>query len=251
MLHLASAVGFGTYFLYSNARNPSGVELSVREHTLHFTHDVSGDRYLYTSEQTGVVTIQSIQALLVSFFIITALFHLYYYLADGIVSNQYTEMIRNRNNYIRWIEYSITATIMLYIIAYLSGVKDQNIYYLITATNIAMMAQGQWIEVAAREQKDWITPMVTAFGLLLTEFYIIYRNFQKRNTAEQVDGFKQPSWMPTSVLIMFLFFLCFGFVSLICAWSGKEYYYIEVAYIMASFIAKNWLGRYVCVFVIP
>lgn len=251
MLHLASAVGFGTYFLSTNNSSPPGVELSLREHKLTFSDTNGNPSYSYTSEKTGEVSIQFIQGLLVSFFVITAMFHLYYYLADGYISNQYSDMIKNKNNYIRWIEYSITATIMLYIIAFLSGVKDKNIYTLITATNVAMMMQGQWIEEAVNNGTSWVTPMLTGFGLLLTEFYVIYNDFLKRQKAENVTGFKAPSWMPTSVWIMFFLFITFGMISLYSAYSGKSYYAVEVSYIFASFIAKNWLGRYVCVFVLP
>ena len=165
------------------------------------------------------------------------------------MSNQYSEMIKSKNNYIRWIEYSISATLMLYIIAFLSGTKDKNIFALITATNIAMMAQGQWIEEAVRDGKEWWVPMLTGFGLLLTEFYVIYHDFTRRKEAETASGFKQPGWMPTSLLIMFLFFLSFGLISLYGALAGKSYYGMVIMYIFASFIAKNWLGRYICIFV--
>ncbi len=250
LTHLSSAIGFGTYFLLSNTSTPLGVDLSIREHKLTVTDTLGNPSYSYTSEQTGIVTLKQIQALLISFFLITAGFHAYYYLADGSISHQYSEMIKSKNNYLRWIEYSISATIMLYIIAYISGTKDRNIYYLITATNVAMMAQGQWIEEAVRDKKQWCVPMCTAFLLLLTEFYVIYRDFKRRSMVENENGFKIKVTLSTSLLVMFLFFLMFGFIALYGVLSGQEYYYIEVMYIFASLIAKNWLARYLAVFVI-
>jgi Heliorhodopsin len=251
MLHFGSAIGFGTYFLAANqTATPQGVELSLRDHSLTFTDANDTLGYSYSSTQTGTVTIQFIQWLLISFFIITAFFHMYYYLADGFISNQYTDMIKNKNNFVRWIEYSISATMMLYIIAFLSGVKDQNIYYLITATNVAMMMQGQWIEESMRNGGEWWVPMLTGFVLLIAEFYVVFRDFYRRNTAEAVPGFTPPGWTGSLVWIMFLFFATFGFISLYNAYTGADYYYIEVAYIFASFIAKNLLGRYVAVFVL-
>jgi len=250
MLHLGSAVGFGTYFLASDSTSaPPGVELSLRDHQLTFT-DVSGNlSYNYSSTSNVVISIKTIQWLLVAFFIITAFFHLYYYLADGFISHQYSDMIKNKNNFLRWIEYSISATMMLYIIAFISGVKDTNIYYLITVTNVAMMMQGQWIEQSMRDGREWATPMITGFILLLVEFFVIYRDYLRRTTSENVQGFSQPGWMPSSVWIMFIFFITFGLISLYNAFSGTDYYYIEVMYIFTSFIAKNWLARYVSVFV--
>ena len=246
MLHFTSAVGFGTYFLAKNSSSPpNGVELSLRDHQLIF----SDMNYSYQSTENTVISMKSIQWLLISFFLITAFFHMYYYLADGFISNHYSDMILNKNNYIRWIEYSISATMMLYIIALISGVKDKNIYYLITATNIAMMSQGQWIEEALNRGGEWWVPMLTGFGLLLTEFYVIFRDFHKRQQAQSIDGFKPPVWMPSFVWVMFLFFIVFGLISFYNAVSKRNYYAIEVSYIIASFITKNWLGRYLALFV--
>ena len=256
LAHLSSAVGFGTYFLAKDTTpNQNGIDLSVREHKMVVSTDASGNAvmdssgnlvYQYTSEPSSVVSIGQIQTLVVSFFLVTALFHGYYYLSDGLVSSQYSDMIHNKNNYLRWIEYSISATLMLYIIAFLSGTKDRNIYYLITATNVAMMAQGQWIEEAVRDGKAWWVPMFTGFVLLLSEFYVILRDFMRRQYAENLPGFKPPSWVGSSLYIMFLAFASFGFISLYGAVSGKSYYAMEVMYIFASFIVKLWLARYIC-----
>ena len=254
LAHLSSAVGFGTYFLVKDTSTISGLDTSFRNHKMIVSLDTSGNAildngnlvYQYTSEQDSVVSLGQIQTLIVSFFVITAMFHGYYYMADGLVSNQYSEMIKNKNNYLRWIEYSISSTIMLYIIAFLSGTKDKNIYYLITATNVAMMAQGQWIEEAVRDGKPWWVPMCTGFGLLLTEFYVILRDFLRRQEAESVPGFKQPVWVGSSLYIMFLAFSSFGFISLYSSLSGTSYESIEIMYIIASLIVKLWLSRYIC-----
>ena len=254
LAHLSSAVGFGAYFFVNDTNTIPGIDTSLRNHKMIVSLDTSGNAlldngnlvYQYTSEQDSIVSIKQIQILIVSFFAITALFHGYYYIADGLVSHQYSEMIKNKNNYLRWIEYSISSTIMLYIIAFLSGTKDKNIYYLITATNVAIMAQGQLVEEAVRDGKPWWVPMCTGFVLLLAEFYVILRDFLRRQESESVAGFKQPIWVGSSLYIMFLAFASFGFISLYSSVSGTSYDSIEIMYIIASLIVKLWLSRYIC-----
>ena len=74
---------------------------------------------------------KDLRDLLISFFTITASVHTLY-LTDpyGI----YSAMIYDRNNYVRWIEYSVTATLMINIIARISGLKEEKALIL---TNLA------------------------------------------------------------------------------------------------------------------
>jgi hypothetical protein len=200
--------------------------------------------------------------MLIAFFVITGSFHLYYYLGNNELKEGesptwrtgYTYVIKNQNNFFRWIEYSITATLMLYVIAYTSGVKDTNVYLLLYATNIAMIALGQQVEVAVRDGGDWITPMVTSFLLLFAEFSIIARSFWQR--LGQVNAFLEenpsfsngrriPSWLNAMIIVLFLFFSCFGFLSLYASIRGTPYETVEKGYIILSFAAKATLGMFI------
>jgi len=307
ILHYVLAVGFSGYFVYVNKKYPNssvqGVELSMRDHTLHIdripkdsttcqslvpcfkdlscntlganpsTSTVCNDSgtcvHTYsTSTTTNTIDITVIQGMLVSFFLITGTFHLFYYLGGhpsktepggeplpATFSNNYTRMIDNKNNYLRWIEYSITATLMLYVIAWTSGIKDTNVYLLLYATNIAMMTQGQLAETAIRDGKDWRTPMITGFVLLIAEFSVIIRSFYLRlsqvksfvNKAENSDLVGNqtiPGWISAMIWVLFIFFSCFGIVSLIGA-GGVSYELVEKGYIILSFVAKAVLGVFV------
>ncbi len=266
VLHFVLAIGFGSYFLILNNKYPNdpveGVELSMRDHALEFSaEDVEGATVTATwvSKETRVVDIKTLQGMLISFFLITGCFHLFYFLANGEIekgketsfNNEYTRVIANGNNFYRWIEYCITSTLMLYIIALSSGVKDTNIYNLIFATNIAMITQGQMVEVAIRDGGDWKTPIITSFLLLFSEFFVIIRDF--RNRLNQVDSFlashpnlangvRLPKWLAFMIIILFIFFSCFGFISLWGAFNKEKYEQVEYLYILFSFIAKATLG---------
>lgn len=281
ILHYGLAVVFYFYFGYINNKYPNnsvrGVELTMRDHNLDVERiigncveddtticDASGNGFRsgWISGTTATVDIKTIQNMLITFFLITGTFHLYYYLGNNELKKGespsfgtgYTYVIQNQNNFFRWIEYSITATLMLYIIAYTSGVKDTNVYLLLYATNIAMIAMGQQVEVAVRDGKDWITPMVTSFLLLFAEFYVIARSFWQRlgqvNTFLEENpsvsnGRRIPSWLNYMIIVLFLFFSCFGFLSLYASIRGTPYETVEKGYIILSFAAKATLGMFI------
>ena len=281
ILHFSLAIGFGMYFANLNSTNPNqplqGVELTMRDHNLSLLNitgncvqnsnticDASGNgvQRVWLSGVSATVDIKTIQTMLISFFLITGAFHLYYYIGneellegeDPTWRTGYTYVIQNQNNFFRWIEYSITATLMLYIIAYTSGVKDTNVYMLLYATNIAMIAMGQQVEVAVRDGTNWIVPMVTSFLLLFAEFSVIARVFWNRlaqvntflkSNPSLTDNASIPSWLNYMIIVLFLFFSIFGFVSLYCSYMKTPYPMVEKAYIILSFLSKATLGMFI------
>jgi hypothetical protein len=256
VIHLVLAIGFMMYFQRINQLYPNdpiqGIELSVRNHNLELTRDaqnqVSGQ---WVSRETQIIPIKTVQNLLVGFFLVTAAFHLIYYATnDGL----YGKMIRNGNNYLRWVEYSISSTMMLYIIAMISGVKDDNVYKSIFAMNIAMIYTGQVVEEKVQNGENWYAPMFVGFMLLMAEFTIIVRDFQSRINDFKVfvdanpsltNGRTIPDWIKYMVWILFLFFSSFGFISLYGAYSGMEYEGVERLYLLFSLLAKATLAGFI------
>ena len=272
MVHYAFAIFCIWYFTRVNTDHPNqsikGIELSVRDHVLAVTeiqtncvsdHNVycnpNGTGYSVRLDSVEVYTpnIKTIQWMLISFFLITGSFHLYYYIGNQKLNGHYTYMIQNRNNYFRWIEYSITSTLMLYIIALISNVKEKNVYLLIYATNIVMIAMGQMVEVAVRDGKDWITPMICGFILLFSEFSIVLRSYWNR--LHEVNKFSNqsslpnkpslPKWTQSMIILLFLFYSSFGFLSLFSAYTNISYEIVEKIYIWLSLFSKTTLGIYI------
>ena len=265
ILHYCLAISFSVYFSHINKKYGNdpvrGVELSMRDHTVKITDTPDGDKAVWESKETMKVDLKVIQGLLISFFFITGTFHLFYYIGNKETSNPsqpninnfYSNAIANQNNYFRWIEYSITATMMLYVIAYTSGVKDTNVYLMLFATNITMISLGQSIEVAVRDGKSWWIPMITSFLLLIAEFTVIMRSFWSRlkevndylKTKPLDENDKIPSWLNVMIVILFVFFSCFGFVSLIGAYKHVSYEKIEKIYLILSFVSKASLASFI------
>ena len=258
LIHLVLGIGFMMYFQRINSLYPNdpiqGVELSIRNHNLQLTanqqNQVSGQ---WVSRQTQIVPITTVQRLLVGFFLVTAAFHLVYYATDTR-DGLYTQMIASGNNYLRWVEYSISSTMMLYIIALISGVKDDNVYKSIFAMNVAMIYTGQLVEEKIQRGENWYLPMFMGFMLLMAEFTIIVRDFQSRITDVKTfvdanpsltNGRSIPEWIKYMVWVLFLFFSSFGFISLYGAYSGIAYEKVEQLYLIFSLAAKATLAGFI------
>jgi hypothetical protein len=256
IIHLVLGIGFMMYFQRINSLYPNdpiqGVELSIRSHNLELTtnaqNQVSGT---WVSRNVQIVPITVVQKLLVGFFLVTAAFHLIYYATHD---DLYSKMINTGNNYLRWVEYSISSTMMLYIIALISGVKDDNVYKSIFAMNVAMIYTGQVVEEKIQRGENWYTPMFMGFLLLMAEFTIIVRDFQSRigdvktfadNNPSLTNGRTIPDWIRYMVWILFLFFSSFGFISLYGAYSGIPYEQVERLYLVFSLLAKATLAGFI------
>jgi hypothetical protein len=265
ILHYILAIGFSSYFAYINNTYQNqpvqGVELTTRSHLLNLSITPTFSAQ-WNSVKDNVIDLKLVQGMLVSFFIITGSFHLFYYLGNESMEkeempswkNKYTRMLSNKNNYFRWIEYSITSTLMLYIIAFFSGLKDSNCYALLFSTNVSMIATGQMVEEAIRDGKDWQLPMAVGFLLLVFEFAVIAKDFWSR--LSQVNNFISsnpslsngqsiPPWINAMIIVLFLLFSCFGFLSLWGAYNNEQYETIEKGYIWLSLIAKAVLGVFI------
>ena len=258
LIHLVLAISFSAYFANINKKyknkSARGLEFTIRDHELTISEDP--DTKVSTSQWSSItkkdVSEKTIQTLIILFFMLTAVFHLYYYMTS---TGNYANMIKYGNNYVRWIEYSITSTIMLLIIALSSGVKDVNVYALIMVTNVAMIAQGQLIEEAIADGRSWIIPMVTGFALLIAEFGVIVNSFVSR--IKEVDKFLKenpdlsenggkgvPKWLYYMIFVLFAFFSSFGFISLWGAYSKVPYERVEKMYLIFSLAAKATLGAF-------
>jgi hypothetical protein len=90
------------------------------------------------------IAYMNLQDLLGLFFTVTSIFHLIY---ATDINGVYSNIIKIKNNWLRWIEYSITATIMILVISRLSGVTDKQTLDLIKIIMVSVMIQGQLTEM--------------------------------------------------------------------------------------------------------
>ena len=160
IVHLIFAIGLSILFAYANNKYPNkklyGLQLRAQDlrSKLEFTEDnttkVCTYKIIYEGKNSIDLPYWLSQASVAVFFFITSGFHLFYYLDDrwNGAKGIYRTAIANRNQYFRWIEYSITASIMLGIIMSSSGVIDTNSYIFFFFLSGVLQLQGQAIEKA-------------------------------------------------------------------------------------------------------
>lgn len=238
IVHIVIAVFLIVYFLYQNSKagDDSQIDTSL--------YDIVTDGDLVKAEKKTKGSIGTIQMLIIAFVVITAIFHIFYYLN---INNSYAKAIGRNNNSFRWIEYSITATIMVVAILVLSGVKSWDTTILAVVSTIVIMLQGDIVEKAlARGSKsDTIIPTFVGWILLLAVFYIIFRNFSKRLQEARDSGFELPKWLNGVVWPMLIWFGCFGVIQLVQIFKGGKYVKYEKTYVVFSLAAKAFLALFV------
>ena len=184
-----------------------------------------------------------ISFLTASFFAITAIFHA----GNAFFWNSaYRRCIERCTCPYRWLEYSITAPLMLLIIAYAAGVVIDAELTLLVALTVLTMCLGHVTEQAARpaESRDaWASPASARFAPHLMGFFaqfvvwvvVICRFAQNADDA--------PDFVSVIVASQVALFVSFGFVqSATLSRPPSRYIQGEVAYVLLSFVSKATLG---------
>ena len=196
--------------------------------------------------------------LLIAFFGITSLTHAFYFVSSfnnvPLIGGVYNRMIANKNNFIRWIEYSITATIMINIVARSAGVSSEDTLLLTNLATAAVMLQGQTIELALKEKpsstkiQQLVIYNLVGWGLMLGVFGIIISRFQQTITEiKKATCANIPDFVKYTVYSQFLFYNLFGFWQLyqiFSVYNDPDYDYtkFEIGYNILSLLSKTILG---------
>jgi uncharacterized Tic20 family protein len=183
----------------------------------------------------------ALKGIIVSIFLITALFHLFYW-----KSQNYIKEVNSGKNRYRWIEYAITASLMIYIYSILSGVKDYYIAFLIVLFNIVLMSFGYFLEMSSNPQAKFMA-LVMGFFILTIIFTFTYYQFVNNINAAK-DNYDIPSWVYAIVLAMIFWWISFGVVGVLyykASLKGKvNFRKYEKYYIFLSFVSKAFMGYY-------
>ena len=217
--------------------------------------------------------------LILSFFAITFVFHLLY-ATDFFGTGLYSKAIGQGWNPYRWLEYGISASIMIFILAILSGCRDINSFIpIIVACAItqgfgflnekSMVNYSNFyratLETAATAGKEGVADMamqglkaaretiltgtglawpLLAFGAWFPILFTIVFVIQDANGYDKAV----PTWVPVIVALQLFYYTTFGFVQ---AWQVNavrkltalpNYASVEKWYILLSFISKATLG---------
>ncbi len=170
------------------------------------------------------------------FLYLSAFFH---FLIATVAIDRYADELRHGRNRFRWVEYSLSSTLMILIIALVTTVSDLGALIGIGFANVSMILFGWIMEMVNRPgQKVWwapfwmgciagIGPWVALVGYILTG-----------------DG-SPPGFVYAIIVTIFLFFNSFAINQWlqyrgVGRWS--DYLVGERAYIILSFVAKSALA---------
>jgi hypothetical protein len=204
----------------------------------------------YNGEQDGIahgrISLSAIVSLLVIFTLVTGLVHI---LAYARSSEAYQNAVDSGNNWMRWVEYSITATIMLFVIAVVSGTNSTDTLILLITSTICCMLCGFLSEATARSDTR-VSKLSTFIGwlLMLSSFAVILRRFGSIFIQLQDSGSPGPPPFVWAIIIgMMILYMSFGvihFIHMYRQWNSTEtvppefHQRIEKLYTLASMISK-------------
>lgn len=182
---------------------------------------------------------KALESILVLIFLLTAFFHLYYARSDF-----YKREINQGYNRIRWLEYAITSSLMIFILAILSGVKDFDTVLCLCVINAVLMSTGYFFETSQIDLTKKLSLFI-GFSLLIFIWFVIFRNFASRIKEAEEVGRKIPNWVYGVLTPMFFWWSSFGLVALYQYYkSDNNYKKYEKYYIILSYLSKAFMGYY-------
>lgn len=179
------------------------------------------------------IPIIAIVLMLITFTAVTCLFHVLS--ACGIAN--YENAVKQGKNWMRWIEYSITSTIMLLVIALSSGVFAFESQLFIAICSICCMLCGL---VSEQTTDAFSIHLTTAIGwiLFVMSYGVILRHFI-------MNADKSPYFVFIMVVIMLGLYISFGLIHLVHVYKGRGderiNIAVEIAYTIDSMISKSTL----------
>lgn len=151
--------------------------------------------------------------LVISFHLLSFIFQLFAAITDcfPICCYKYTEMIQNNKNPLRFIEYSVSASIMLICIALLNGVSDINLLISIGVLTGMCQLVGLVVEYLKSPILKWILHLTGWIQFFAAYSIIFFAFFASANGSNET---KPPDFVYAIVFVLFTLYGCFGFVQI-------------------------------------
>lgn len=189
-----------------------------------------------------------------AFPIITSIFHFIIAFVPIVNANYTRDALINEKNWIRWLEYGITASIMNWVLFQVSGIT--NIFTLIVVAiimNVVLQYLGYVMEdintpkeLAFRSGKVHWAATIIGWIVFVGQWIIVFGYFFGAVTSERPIGVDPvPAFVYVIVIGLFVQYSLFGFVQLFHYLRWPRWiatgYGAEISYIVLSFISKFFL----------
>ncbi|CAN5822309.1 heliorhodopsin HeR [soil metagenome] len=176
-----------------------------------------------------------------AFLFLAAIDHLL--MAAPGVNRWYNGMIASERNDARWIEYSVSASLMIVLIAMLTGVSDIGALIAIAGVNASMIFFGLVQEVIGRPSGGRVNWMPYIYGCFAGAVPWAVIALQIASSESQGPG--PPTFVYGIIVSLFLLFNTFS-VNMVLQYKQvgrwRSYVFGEKAYILLSLIAKSLLA---------
>ena len=174
-----------------------------------------------------------------AFFGLSAIFH--FLVASPLFYGRYVAGLLERHNYFRWVEYSLSSSIMIVLISQIVGITDVAAIIAIFGVNVSMILFG-WLQEKYVQPGGGLLPFW--FGCIagIVPWIIIVIFVIAPGSTSPVET---PGFVYGIIISLFILFNCFALVQYlqykpVGKWSN--YLRGETAYIVLSLVAKSALA---------
>lgn len=187
---------------------------------------------------TNLFSIQ-LPLLIALFFFLSAFFHLY---IATVYNKKYNSDLEVGINKARWIEYSISASVMMVAISMLVGIYDLMSLIMLFSLAAIMNLMGLVMEVhnQTTSKTSWLSYYIGCFAGIIPWVAVAFYMWLGAHKGSPAPTFVY--WIFVSI---FVFFSCFA-VNMILQYKKigpwKNYIYGERVYIILSLVAKSLLA---------
>lgn len=171
---------------------------------------------------------------------LSSLFH--FIVASGKFFPKYIDGLKSNINIFRWIEYSVSSSLMILLIAQITGISDYGALIGIVGVNASMILFG-WLQerYAKPGNGDWL-PFI--FGCIagIVPWIIVLISVLSPNSPSDATP---PAFVYGIIISIFVLFNTFAYVQFkqyAAKGKWKDYLRGEKAYIILSFTAKAALA---------
>jgi hypothetical protein len=175
------------------------------------------------------------------FLFLAAIDHLL--LAAPGINDWYNRMLVEKRNDARWIEYSVSASLMIVLIAMITGVSDIGALIAIAGVNASMLFFGLLQERFTRPASgnvDWLPYLYGCIAGAIPWIVIALQIY-----SSELKGAGPPTFVYGIIVSLFILFNSFA-VNMVLQYRGtgqwRDYIFGEKAYIVLSLIAKSLLA---------
>lgn len=197
-----------------------------------------------TQNMTAKIGDIQVAYLMIGFFALSALFH---FIIATVGRQSYETNLSKGINKLRWIEYSLSASVMMISIGFLSGIFDLSTLFMIFILDAIMNLMGYVMEktnsgiIKAGKKIDWLSYWIGCLaGITPWIVFAIYVWGITKYSNAQI-----PSFVYGIYITIFFFFNTFS-INMALQYLGigkwKDYLFGEKMYIILSLVAKSLLA---------